>query len=202
MHSLGSIENLLNNTDQLKGALKKKVEENVEQIRFSRFLATIKTDVPLDVEMESLKRIEPDKQALRNIFEQLEFRAFIKRLFPEEVKTEKRQPMMASLFDEMPAEAPAEKENTKLRTIADSPHFYHLIENKEDAKKLCEKLLTYSVVAIDTETTSTDAISAELLGMSFAAVPGEAGMCLFHVKRRRRVSLSRFFNPSYKVTRF
>ena len=83
----GSIENLLNNTDQLKGALKKKVDENVEQIRFSRFLATIKTDVPLDVEMESLKRTEPDKQALRNIFEQLEFRAFIKRLFPEEVKT-------------------------------------------------------------------------------------------------------------------
>ena len=170
----GSIENLLNNTDQLKGAIKKKVEENVEQIRFSRFLATIKTDVPLNVEMESLKRTEPDKQALRDIFGQLEFRAFIKRLFPEEVKTEKRQPMMASLFDEMPAEAPAEKEKTKLRTIADSPHFYHLIENKEDVKKLCEKLLTYSVVAIDTETTSTDAISAELLGMSFAAVPGEA----------------------------
>ena len=170
----GSIENLLENTNQLKGALKKKVEENAEQIRFSRFLATIKTDVPLDVDVEDLKRTEPDKQALKNIFEQLEFRAFIKRLFPEEAKTEKQQPMMASLFDEMPINSPKAEENVALKTITSTPHSYHLIENVQEANALCEKLLTYPVVAIDTETTSTDAISAELLGMSFAAVPGEA----------------------------
>lgn len=170
----GSIDNLLENTNQLKGALKKKVEENAEQIRFSRFLATIKTDVPLDVDVEDLKRTEPDKQALKNIFEQLEFRAFIKRLFPEEAKTEKQQPMMASLFDEMPINSPKVEENVTLKTISSTPHSYHLIDNVQEANALCEKLLTYPVVAIDTETTSTDAISAELLGMSFAAVPGEA----------------------------
>lgn len=170
----GSIDNLLENTNQLKGALKKKVEENAEQIRFSRFLATIKTDVPLDVDVDDLKRTEPDKQALKNIFEQLEFRAFIKRLFPEEAKTEKQQPMMASLFDEMPINSPKAEENVALKTITSTPHSYHLIENVQEANALCEKLLTYPVVAIDTETTSTDAISAELLGMSFAAVPGEA----------------------------
>ena len=170
----GSIDHLLSATDQLKGALKKKVEENVEQIRFSRFLATIKTDVPLSINVESLQRVEPDKQALKKLFEQLEFRAFIKRLFPEEENAAKKEPTMGSLFDEMPAATQNVQENVALKTLSDTPHTYHLIENLNEAEKLCEKLLTVQTVAVDTETTSTDAISACLLGMSFAAEPGEA----------------------------
>ena len=80
----GSIENLLANTAQLKGALKKKVEENVEMIKFSKFLATIKTDVPIELDMDALKRDQPDEEKLRALFEDLEFKSLIERLFKKE----------------------------------------------------------------------------------------------------------------------
>ena len=170
----GSIEELLSHTDQIKGALRKKVEDNAEQIRFSKFLATIRTDVPLDVTTADLRRQEPDKGALREIFEQLEFRSFISRLFPDETAAPRKAPVQPSLFDELPPEVEEAPENSSLKTLSDVPHDYHLIENLDDARRLCEKLLTCPVVSVDTETTSTDAIAARLVGMSFCPAPGEA----------------------------
>lgn len=87
----GSIENLLAHTDELKGAIKKKVEENKEQITFSKFLATIKTDVPIALDMEVLKREEPDEEELRRLFEMLEFRSLIDRV----IKTEKKSSLLS-----------------------------------------------------------------------------------------------------------
>ena len=77
----GNIENLLEHTDQLKGALKTKVETNREMITFSKFLATIKTDVPIELDMSALVREQPDEEALRKIFEELEFRTLMERIF-------------------------------------------------------------------------------------------------------------------------
>ena len=82
----GSIENLLENTSQLTGAVKTKVESNIEKIRFSKFLATIKTDVPIELDMEQLKRETPDEEKLRSIFEELEFRTLLDRVFKNEKK--------------------------------------------------------------------------------------------------------------------
>lgn len=85
----GSIDNLLNSTDQLKGAIKRKVEENKEQISFSKFLVTIKTDVPIDLNLDTLRTTEPNKEALRPIYENLEFRAFIKKLDDKPAEVQK-----------------------------------------------------------------------------------------------------------------
>ena len=175
----GSIEGLLSHTDQLKGALKKKVEEHVEQIRESKVLATIVTDVPIDVTWDDMQRKTPNKEALVALYEDLEFRTFLRRLTGD-------APVAAApsaepdLFSQaIVTNTNADEETTldfqeNLSTLADHPHQYHLIESEEDAQELCRNFLTFSQVAFDTETTSVDAMQAQLVGMSFAVEGGTA----------------------------
>lgn len=175
----GSIEGLLSHTDQLKGALKKKVEENVQQIRESKVLATIVTDVPIDVTWDDMQRKTPNKEALVALYEDLEFRTFLRRLTGD-------APVAAasSAEPDLFSQASVTTTNTtqeatldfqeNLSTLADHPHQYHLIESEEDAQELCRNLLTFSQVAFDTETTSVDAMQAQLVGMSFAVEGGTA----------------------------
>ena len=173
IQQFGSIEALLSRTDELKGALRKKVEDNAGQIRFSRFLATIRTDVPLTLDLESMERKAPDLQELKRLFEQLEFRTFLQRYFPP-AAPQKKEPVQPSLFDELTGEDAGEPLQTSLKTLADVEHDYHLVDSLEEARSLCELLLTKEKVAIDTETTSTDALRARLVGMSFAIEDGKA----------------------------
>ena len=173
IQQFGSIEALLSRTDELKGALRKKVEDNAGQIRFSRFLATIRTDVPLTLDLESMERKAPDLQELKRLFEQLEFRTFLQRYFPP-AAPQKKEPVQPSLFDELTGEDAGEPLQTSLKTLADVEHDYHLVDSLEEARRLCELLLTKEKVAIDTETTSTDALRARLVGMSFAIEDGKA----------------------------
>lgn len=175
----GSIEGLLSHTDQLKGALKKKVEEHVEQIRESKVLATIVTDVPIDVTWDDMQRKTPNKEALVALYEDLEFRTFLRRLTGDApvVAVPSAEP---DLFSQaIVTNTNADEETTldfqeNLSTLADHPHQYHLIESEEDAQELCRSLLTFSQVAFDTETTSVDAMQAQLVGMSFAVEGGTA----------------------------
>ena len=164
----GSIENMLERTNELKGALKRKVEENMEQIRFSKFLVTIKTDVPIPLDLQELERSEPDTEKLRAIFEELEFRNFIKRLDGDTEEKLNKANQQPSLFDAITDELPTGLKETSHKTLSDCQHTYKLIENEEDASKLRDTLLTFSTIAIDTETTSIDAMTAKLVGMSFA----------------------------------
>lgn len=173
IQQFGSIEALLSRTDELKGALRKKVEDNAGQIRFSRFLATIRTDVPLTLDLESMERKAPDLQELKRLFEQLEFRTFLQRYFPP-AAPQKKEPVQPSLFDELTGEDAGEPLQTSLKTLADVEHDYHPVDSLEEARRLCELLLTKEKVAIDTETTSTDALRARLVGMSFAIEDGKA----------------------------
>ena len=191
----GSVENLTANVDQLKGALKKKVEENVEKIHFSKFLTTIKTDVPITLDLEKMKRRPIDEAALRKIFEELEFRNLAQRIFGATssssqnalggatgassavAKTSSRKktaPEGPSLFGDFFAEESTEVFQTSLATLKDTPHEYHLVEKEEERAELLAFLLTKSEVAFDTETTSTDALDAKLVGMSFAVEGGRA----------------------------
>ena len=175
----GSIEGLLSHTDQLKGALKKKVEEHVEQIRESKVLATIVTDVPIDVTWDDMQRKTPNKEALVALYEDLEFRTFLRRLTGDApvVAVPSAEP---DLFSQaIVTNTNADEETTldfqeNLSTLADHPHQYHLIESEEDAQELCRNFLTFSQVAFDTETTSVDAMQAQLVGMSFAVEGGTA----------------------------
>ena len=170
----GGIDELLNRTEELKGAMRKKVEENAEQIRFSKFLVTIKTDVPIELDKEKLSLKEPDREALRKIYEELEFRSFIKKLDEEEGYSQKNVNNWGALFDTETDELPTGINKPIHKTLNDLPHDYVFIDNEENARQLCDKLLTFQTVAMDTETTSVEAISAKLVGMSFAVEGGRA----------------------------
>lgn len=171
----GNIENLLAHTDQLKGALRTKVEENRKQIEFSRFLATIKTDVPLPLDMDALKRESPDEEELRKIFQELEFRTLLERIFKEKPKeTPAATPGQGDLFGFFTPETTSEPEKTNLATLHTRNCNYQLVDNEEKLSQLLQNIVTQSVLSLDTETTSTDPIRAELVGMSFSYAENQA----------------------------
>ena len=173
----GSIENLLAHTDRLKGVLKDKIEENREMIVFSKFLATIKTDVPVDIRPDDLLRAEIDAPALRKLFEELEFRQLSMRIFgdtPTAAPAAKKQPVQTSLFDFVETEQAVETNYSTLDTIKSVPHNYSLLDNEEKIVGLIERIQTQQSFSFDTETTGIDPLSAELVGMSFALQEGEA----------------------------
>lgn len=171
----GNIENLLAHTDQLKGALRTKVEENRKQIEFSRFLATIKTDVPLPLDMDALKRESPDEEELRKIFQELEFRTLLERIFKEKPKeTPAATPGQGDLFGFFTPETTSEPEKTNLATLHTLNCNYQLVDNEEKLSQLLQNIVTQSILSLDTETTSTDPIRAELVGMSFSYAENQA----------------------------
>ena len=174
INQFGSIDNLLENTDQLKGAMKKKVEENIEQIKFSKFLVTIKTDVPIQLDLDALRTTDANKDALRPIYENLEFRMFLKKMDGDVAEKQNNVNSWGALFDAQPPVVQEEEKGISFKTLNDIPHSYKLIETEEDAKLLCDKLLTFDTICLDTETTSIDAIRAKLVGLSFSVKKGEA----------------------------
>ena len=192
----GNVETLIANAGQLKGALKKKIEENVEKIRFSKFLVTIRTDVPIDFDAERFKVKEADKERLQKIYERLEFRSFIKKMQDAD-KVLKSTPQQRSLFDVFPTEVQEEEIHANLRGFVEGAVNYQLIDNIEDARKYCDKILTSDFVAFDTETTSLDVLDAELVGMSFATAEGEAAYVPVPANREEAQKIVDAFRPFF-----
>ena len=171
----GSIESLLEHTDQLKGAIKTKVETNRKQILFSKFLATIKTDVPISLDMDGLKREEPDKEELKRIFEDLEFRSLLDRVLGTDKKTAAPPPSaQGDLFGFFAPESTEAPENSNLTRLQDLTYDYQLIDTEEKIEQLLQNILTQKILSLDTETTGTDPIRAELVGMSFSYAENQA----------------------------
>ena len=171
----GSIESLLEHTDQLKGAIKTKVETNREQILFSKFLATIKTDVPISLDMDGLKREEPDKEELKRIFEDLEFRSLLDRVLGTDKKTAAPPPSaQGDLFGFFAPESTEAPENSNLTRLQDLTYDYQLVDTEEKIDQLLQNILTQKILSLDTETTGTDPIRAELVGMSFSYAENQA----------------------------
>lgn len=176
-----NVEQLIENVEQLKGSLRQKVSDHVEDIRNSKFLATIVTDVPIELDLDAMKRREPNKEKLKNIFEACEFRTFIQRFLGESPNAKTNAVEEPDLFAPQGAENGAESGNlstnypqSRQKTLQDTEHTYVLIDNLKDATALCGNLLTFPIVAFDTETTGIDAMSAEMVGMSFAVEGGRA----------------------------
>lgn len=194
----GNIENLLAHTDELKGAIKKKVEENKEQITFSKFLATIKTDVPIVLDMEALKREEPDEEELRRLFEMLEFRSLIDRV----IKTEKKAPSSPAaqpdLFGFFAEEDTVDAKNSILTRLEDLSYDYQLVDNKEEMAILAEKLLAQNFFSLDTETTGIDPITAELVGMSFSFAENQAFYVPVPANREEALTIVNIFKPAFE----
>lgn len=176
----GTIEDLVESTDKLKGALKTKVETNKEQILFSKFLATIKLDVPVELNMKELERKKPNEEELRKIFNELEFRNLTERIFGKSEKTEKIQknpktgPIQGDLFGEFATNGTEEIFSRNLTKLSDIQFDYQLVDSVEKRKSLCDFLLTKQILSLDTETTSTDSISAKLVGLSFSVEENKA----------------------------
>ena len=174
IQQFGSIENLLAGTDQLKGALKTKIENNKEQIEFSKFLATIKTDVPIELDMEQLKKEEPDEEKLRSLFEELEFRTLLDRKFKKENPQPAQDLFQGTLFADFTADSPEDSKNSSLTKYNKADFDYQLIDTEEKRKKIIDLFLTNDILSLDTETTGTDPISAKLVGLSFSIRENQA----------------------------
>ena len=170
----GSIESLLLNTDKLKGAQKKKVEDNAELIRMSKYLATIKTDVPIELDLDALQVKDANQQELEKLFEELEFKTFAKRILKKDKQEQKKQNLQLGLFAEFPTEGKEEAEFSSFETLKTTPHEYKLVEKEDEIKQLCDYFLTKEIVSLDTETTSLNPIDAELVGLSFSVKENEA----------------------------
>ena len=175
INEFGTVEKLLENTAQLKGKMREKVEGAVEDIKMSKFLATIRTDVPVELDLEQLRLKEPDTAKLQEIFTELEFKSFANRLLNKAEKPKKVENRQLSLFDE-PARAEADNSLfeplsapvANRQTIETTPHEYHLVQTEADIQALVNLLSAADVISLDTETTSTNAIDAQLVGLSFA----------------------------------
>lgn len=174
IQQFGSIENLLAGTDQLKGALKTKIENNREQIEFSKFLATIKTDVPIELDMEQLKKEEPDEEKLRSLFEELEFRTLLDRKFKKENPQPAQDLFQGTLFANFTANFPEESKNSSLTKYNKGDFDYQLIDTEEKRKEIIDLFFTNDFLSLDTETTGTDPISAKLVGLSFSIRENQA----------------------------
>lgn len=194
----GSIEQLLSRTDELKGAMKRKVEENAEQIRFSRFLATIKTDVPITADFEQMKLTTPDVKQLQEIFEELEFRTLLDRVLKNHGLVQKQEPVMGDLFGADPSADQESENETVLENLKTVPHEYHLVEREEDIQKLCDKLLTTEEFCLDTETTGLDVMTARLVGLSFACREFEAYYVPIPSERKEALKILQILKPAYE----
>ena len=198
INQFGSIDNMLQHTEEIKGKLREKVENAVEDIKMSKFLATIRTDVPMNLELDELKIEEPDETKLRAIFEELEFKTLINKFLNKSEVKPKTDNNQLDLFAENTTNESEEPKNAKFESIKTTQHEYKLVENEEELHKLCDFFITKEAVSIDTETTSTDAISAELVGLSFSVEENKAFYVPIPANNEEAIKYVQIFKPLYE----
>ena len=198
INQFGSIDNMLQHTDEIKGKLREKVENAVEDIKMSKFLATIRTDVPMELDLDELKVEQPDEAKLRAIFEELEFKTLINRFLNKSEVKPKTDNNQLDLFAENTTNEADEPKNAKFESIKTTQYEYKLVENEEELRQLCDFFITKESVSIDTETTSTDAISAELVGLSFSVEEKKAFYVAVPANYEEALKIVQIFKPLYE----
>ncbi len=198
INEYGSVENIISHADTIKGKLGESVRSAVDDIKMSHFLATIRTDVPIDIKPDDLKLQEPDLKKLDEIFTELEFKSFKDKLLGKENKPEKPLNQPLSLFPENPTDTPVASNSASFETLKTVSHNYKLIETEDDARKLCSLLLTKQIVSLDTETTSTNTIDAELVGLSFSVEEFKAYYVAVPPHRELAQRMVEIFRPVYE----
>ena len=198
INEFGSCENLIENSNQLKGKMREKVEGAVDDIKISKFLATIRTDVPMSLDLETLKLQAPDEEKLRAIFENLEFKRFTERFLNKSENKSKPVNNQPSLFGEFANESPTVTEFSSYESIKTISHKYQLVDNQTEATKLRDFLLTNKILSLDTETTSTSAIDAELVGLSFSVAEHEAYYVAVPSNQNEAQAMVNIFKPLYE----
>ena len=198
INQFGSIDNMLQHTDEIKGKLREKVENAVEDIKMSKFLATIRTDVPMQLDLDELKVEQPDETKLRAIFEELEFKTLINKFLNKGESKPKTDNNQLDLFAENTTNESDEPKNAKFESIKTTQYEYKLVENEEELHQLCDFFITKEFVSIDTETTSTDAISAELVGLSFSVEEKKAFYVAVPANYEEALKIVQIFKPLYE----
>ena len=198
INQFGSIDNMLQHTDEIKGKLREKVENAVEDIKMSKFLATIRTDVPMQLDLDELKVEQPDETKLRAIFEELEFKTLINKFLNKGESKPKIDNNQLNLFAENTTNESDEPKNAKFESIKTTQHEYKLVENEEELRQLCDFFITKESVSIDTENTSTDAISAELVGLSFSVEEKKAFYVAVPANYEEALKIVQTFKPLYE----
>ena len=198
INEFGSIEQLIARSSEIKGKLREKVEEHVEDIKMSYFLATIRTDVPIELDMENMKLIEPNEDELGKLLLELEMKSFADRVLKKSQKPQKPVNGQLDLFAEFPSDGEDLGENSSFESLKTVAHDYKLVENQEDLEKLRDYFLTNEILSLDTETTSTTPIDAELVGLSFAVKEFEAFYVPIPAKREEALRIVNIFKEVYE----
>ena len=198
INEFGNVENLIENSSKIKGKLREKVEGAIEDIKMSKFLATIRTDVPVALDMDNLKLVEANKEKLDEIFTELEFKSFANRVLKKPQQKPTNASLELDLFAENPTNGQDEQKNANFESIKTVEHKYNLIDNEEDAKRLYDYLFTKQILSLDTETTSTHAVDAELVGLSFAVEEKEAFYVAIPSEREEALKFVNIFKPLYE----
>ena len=197
----GSIDNMLANSSKIKGKLREKVESAVDDIRMSKFLATIRTDVPIDLNLDELKVEEPDFTQLAEIFTELEFKSLLDKFIKKPQQQPKVANMQLDLFAENPTNDAVNAEFSSFESLKTTPHEYKLIETEEDARKLFDFFITKQILCLDTETTSINPIDAELVGLSFSVEEGKAFYVAIPAEREKAERIVNIFKPLYESSK-
>ena len=201
INEFGSVSALIERSSEIKGKLREKVEQHVEDIKMSYFLATIKTDVPIELDMEKLKLVEPDTEELGKMLSELEMKSFADRVLKKSQKVQKPANQQLDLFAEFPTDGQDLPKNTSFETLKTTPHDYKLVDNEEEMRKLCDYFRTNGILSLDTETTSTSPIDAELVGLSFAVKEFEAFYVPVPAKREEALRIVNIFKEVYEDPR-
>ena len=198
INEFGTVEDLINRTSEIKGALQKKVEEHIDDIKLSKFLATIKTDVPIDLKMDELKMSQPNEGELAKLFEELELKTLASKILKKSEVKPKPVNQQLDLFAEFAPVGTNEPEFSSFESLKTVAHEYKLVENEEDIRKLYDFFRTKDFLVLDTETTSTSPIDAELVGLSFSVEEHKAFYVPIPANREEALRIVNIFKPLYE----
>ena len=201
INQFGSIEELLTHTDQLKGKLRERIETHVEDIKMSKYLATICTEVPMETKLDDLRIVEPDYEKLSAILQELEFKSFADKILNKSEKSQKNKNQQLDIFAEFQAESTENYKNESFESLKTTAHDYKLVDNQDEMRRLCDFFLTKEILSLDTETTSTNAIEAELVGLSFSVKEHEAFYVPVPSEREEAEKVVAIFKPIYENER-
>lgn len=194
----GSIDSILENSAKIKGKLREKVEGAVDDIRMSKFLATIRTDVPIDLDLDALKIQEPDTARLTEIFTELEFKSLLDKFVKKPQQPQKTVNLQLDLFAENTTEDAVGSEFSSYEGSKTAPCEYQLVETEEDALKIYEKFSSSKILVLETKTTSTNAIDAKLVGLNFAIEEGKVVQVTIPNEREKAERIVNIFKPLYE----
>ena len=201
INQFGSIEELLTHTDQLKGKLRERIETHVEDIKMSKYLATICTEVPMETKLDDLRIVEPDYEKLSAILQELEFKSFADKILNKSEKSPKKKNQQLDIFAEFQAESTEDYKNESFESLKTTAHNYKLVDNQDEMRRLCDFFITKEILSLDTETTSTNAIEAELVGLSFSVKEHEAFYVPVPSEREEAEKVVAIFKPAYESER-